>query len=73
MTYPDTKAIVSGYFKPLDATRCLVCGAELHGAESTCRSRCFTRLCEIQRGYSLEDCNRLIEAARAANDPRLVA
>ena len=71
MSYPDTKAIVSGYFKPLDKTRCLVCGAELHGAESTCSQRCFDRMCNIQRGYPLEHCNKLIDAARAANDPRL--
>lgn len=45
--YPDTKAIVSGYFKPLYATRCLVCGAELRGA--TCGRRCFSRMCQIQR------------------------
>lgn len=71
--YPDTKAIVSGYFKPLDKSRCLVCGAELRGEESTCSQKCFTRMCQIQQRYTLEDCNRLIEAAKAAGDQRLLA
>lgn|GEM_PF-6070828 len=73
MTYPDTKAIVSGYFAPLDKSRCLVCGAELHGAESTCSQKCFARMCAIQRGYTEEDCERLIAAAKTNGDPRLIA
>lgn len=72
--YPDIKAIVSGYFAPLDQSRCLVCGAELRGQESTCNNnRCFPRMCEIQRRYSEDDCNRLIETARKNNDSRLIA
>lgn len=70
-TYPDTKAIVSGYFEPLDKSRCLVCGAELRGQESTCGERCFGRMCAIQRRYTEEDCERMIESASRHNDPQL--
>lgn len=70
--YPDVKAIVSGYFKPMDKTRCLVCGAELHTAESTCSMKCFAKMCEIQRRFTEEDCARLIENAKQANDPQLI-
>ena len=72
MKYPDTKAIVSGYFKPIDETRCLVCGIELRRAESTCGEKCFATMCRIQGMFTLEDCEKMIEAAMREDDPRLI-
>tara|TARA_Y100000310_G_scaffold221974_1_gene223628 strand:- start:69 stop:602 length:534 start_codon:yes stop_codon:yes gene_type:complete len=73
MSYPDIKAIVSGYFNPLDKTRCLVCGKQLspHPGCRTCSHLCFGQLLKIQRLWSAEDCDALIETAQACNDPRL--
>lgn len=73
MNYPDVKAIVSGFFAPLDKSRCLVCGKELRNGDTTCGKPCFSRMCEIQRGYSEDRCNQMIETARTNNDPRLIA
>ncbi len=71
MEYPDVKAIVSGYFKPLDETRCPVCGAEvgIFGFQ-TCGDKCFRKMCEIQREWPLERINQLIDSARRNSDPR---
>ena len=73
MSYPDIKAIVSGYFNPLDKTRCLVCGADLGRCDNfrTCGRRCYDKMLAIQRLWSAEDCDALIETAQACNDPRL--
>ena len=70
--YPDIKAIISGAFKPLDETRCLVCGAELRKEEQWCDEVCHRLMLKVQRSVTDEYCSRLIAAAQLRNDPRLI-
>jgi hypothetical protein len=68
MNYPDVKAIVSGYYEPKDEARCLVCGKELRGCESTCGRRCFRKMCEIQRQFTAEDVDRMLKVDGLISD-----
>ena len=72
--YPDLKAIISGYFKPLDETRCLVCGKELGVTqqEQHCGDTCWQRLLKIQRAWSMQAIGMLLRDAEKGNDPRLL-
>ena len=64
---------MSGYFNQHDPTRCLVCGADLGRCDNfrTCGRQCYDKMVAIQRRWTAEDCDKLIETAQANNDPRL--